>query len=175
MSKGKPLETFNTAYKAYRLNHENPISKNDYLKLMNGFSDFLMDCVLNAETVFLPEKMGAIQVIGKKLQPKVTDNGIEGLTVNWGATHKLWKECEECKQQEKKVYYFNEHSDGVRFRFMWSRTAMLMRNKFLYTYVPNRKSKHKLFEKIINGKEYQLLEGRYSPNTRFKTKLKRYE
>ena len=79
------------------------------------------------------------------------------------------------KENAKKVYYFNEHSDGVRFRFMWSRTAMLMRNKFLYTYVPNRKSKHKLFEKIINGKEYQLLEGRYSPNTRFKTKLKRYE
>lgn len=170
MSKGKKLETFITAYKDYR-KHHSAVLREEYLDIMNGFAEFLMDAVLNAETVYLPEKLGVIQVIGKKLQPKVTDNGIEGLTINWGATHKLWKECEPCKERKQKVYYFNEHSDGIRYRFMWSRTAMLMTNKYLYTYVPNRKSKHKLNRRITEGKEYQILEGRYAPFTKTKSKV----
>ena len=174
MSKGKKLETFITAYKNYRKNNKT-VSRKEYLDIVNGFAEFLMDCILNAETVYLPEKLGVIQVIGKKLQPKVTDDGIQGLSINWGATVKLWKTCEPCKDKQQKVYYFNEHSDGIRYRFMWSRTAMLMTNKYLYTYVPNRKSKYKLHEKVNEGKEYQLLEGRYAPFTKSKNKIKNTE
>lgn len=170
MSKGKQLETFITAYSHIKKLYK--IDRKKYLKLLNGFSDFLMECILNGETVYIPEKLGVIQVIGKKLKPKVNENGIEGLTINWQATFKLWRECESCKEKKQKVYYFNEHSQGIRYRFMWSRTAMLLRNKYYYTYVPNRKSKKKLYDKIVEGKEYQLLEGRYAPFTLSRNKLK---
>jgi hypothetical protein len=110
MSKGKKLETFNTSFKNYKDN-QGKLTKVEYLNLMNGFAEFLMDCILEGETVYLPEKLGAIQIVGRKLQSKVTDKGIEGLTVNWGATKKLWKECESCKEKEQKVYHFNEHRD----------------------------------------------------------------
>jgi hypothetical protein len=175
MSKGKKLETFNTAYASYKKNSKEPLDKKTWINLLNGFAEYLMNCLTKGETIYLPEKLGAIQVIGKKLEPKVTDNGIEGLTINWGATHKLWKECQPCKQKKQKVYLFNEHSDGIRYRFMWSRTAMLMTNKYLYTYIPNRKSKKKLYEKILEGTEYQILEGRYAPYTRLKNKVGKYK
>lgn len=173
MSKGKKLETFNTSFKNYKDN-QGKLSKVEYLNLMNGFAEFLMDCILEGETVYIPEKLGAIQIVGRKLQTKVTDNGIEGLTVNWGATKKLWRECESCKEKEQKVYHFNEHSDGLRYRFFWSRTAMILANKVYYTYLPNRKSKHKLFKKIVEEqKEYLIVEGRYAPRIKFQSKNKK--
>jgi len=52
---------------------------------------------------------------------------------------------------------------------------MLMTNKYLYTYIPNRKSKKKLYEKILEGTEYQILEGRYAPYTRLKNKVGKYK
>lgn len=174
MSKGKKLETFITSYKHYSNQVENKVTKKIYLSVLNGFAEFLMNAVLEGEHVTLPSKIGSIEIIGKKLKPKVTDNGIEGLTINWQATKKLWKECETCKQKEQKVYYFNEHSDGIRYRFMWSRNSILMTNKYLYTYVPNRKSKAKLFKKVLEGKEYLLLEGKFAPSSR-KTKKTKYE
>jgi hypothetical protein len=166
MSKGKKLETFITSYKYYSKEIENKVNKKIYLSVLNGFAEYLMSAILEGECVHLPSKLGAIEIIGKKLKPRVTDNGIEGLTINWQATKKLWKECEACKQREQRVYYFNEHSDGVRYRYMWSRNSILMTNKYLYTYVPNRKSKAKLFKKILEGKEYLLLEGKFAPHSR---------
>lgn len=178
MSKQKKLETFRTAYLNYKKIHHyttRKLSLERYLKLMNGFAEFLIDCVLNGERVYLPENLGVVEIIGKKLQPKVIDNGIEGLTVNWGATHKLWKECESCKEKQQKVYLFNEHSDGIRYRFIWSRISMLLHSKFIYTYVPNRRSKKLLFNKVHSGKEYLILEGRYSPLIYNKSNIGKYK
>jgi hypothetical protein len=178
MSKGKALETFRTAYLNYKKTHHystRKLSLQSYLKLMNGFSEFLIDCVLEGEKVYLPENLGVLQIIGKKLIPKVVNNQIEGLTINWGETQKLWKSCDECKNKKQKVYLFNEHSDGIRYRFIWSRISMLLHTKFIYTYVPNRKSKKLLFEKIHSGKEYLILEGRYSPLNYNKSNIGKYK
>lgn len=179
MSKGKQLETFRTAYKNYykKKHHHSArkLSLGEYLKLMNSFAEFLMECVLEGERVYVPEKLGVVEIIGKKLTPKVTDEGIDGLTVNWIETHKLWKTCDKCKEKNQKVYFFNEHSDGIRYRFMWSRVSMLLHTKFLYTYLPNRKSKKLLFNKINEGKEYLILEGRYSPVTFNKSNIGKYK
>ncbi len=166
MSKGKKLETFITSYKYYCQEAENKVNKKIYLSVLNGFAEYLMDAILDGECVHLPSKLGAVEIIGKKLKPRVTDNGIEGLTINWQATKKLWKECKPCEERQQRVYYFNEHSDGVRYRYMWSRNSILITNKYLYTYVPNRKSKAKLFKKILEGKEYYVLEGKFAPHSR---------
>ena len=69
-------------------------------------------------------------------------------------------------KKENKEYIILMSIDGVRYRFMWSRNSILMTNKYLYTYVPNRKSKAKLFKKILEGKEYYLLEGKFAPHSR---------
>lgn len=175
MSKGKKLETFITSFKYYMKEAKNKVNKKIYLSVLNGFAEHLINSILEGECVHLPSRLGAIEIIGKKLKPKVTDNGIEGLTINWQATKKLWKECESCKEKEQKVYYFNEHSDGIRYRFMWSRNSILMTNKYLYAYVPNRRSKVKLFNKILEGKEYYILEGKFAPHSRKLKNITKHE
>lgn len=165
------LESFATAYKNYKQINGwfAPLNKIQYLKLMNGFSEHMMEEVIKGKAVAIPEKLGFVQVVGKKTKIKVTENGIEGLTPDWISTKKLWSTCEECKLKKQKIFFFNEHSNGLRFRFMWSRNKMLLWTKKLYTYVPNRNSKKKLFKAINDGTEYQLIEGRFSLN-RFKSK-----
>lgn len=172
------LETFRTAYCNCKKNHINTkkLSLQQYLKLMNGFAEFMMNTILDGERVYLPEKLGVIEIVGKKLNPKVNEDGsISGLTVNWIETKALWEKCNDCKEKKQKIYYFNEHSDGIRYRFIWSRISMLLHTKFLYTYVPNRNSKKLLFKKINNGKEYLLLEKRYSPLTFNKSNIGKYK
>jgi hypothetical protein len=174
MSKGKILESIQTAYKNYfkKSEFKRKLTKPEYLKLLNGFNDYIMECVLKGETVYLPGKLGVVQVVGKKKNIKVTEKGISGLSIDWIETKKLWKSCEECKQQEKKIYNFNEHSDGVGYRFMWSRTAVTLGNKYFYTYCPNRNSKRELAKRIREGTEYLILEGRDALHTKSLKALK---
>jgi len=174
MSKGKVLESIQTAYNNYfkKSEFKRKLTKPEYLKLLNGFNDFIMESILNGETVYLPGKLGAIQVVGKKRNIKVNDWGISGLSINWVETKKLWESCEKSKQQQKKIYNFNEHSNGIGYRFMWSRTAVTLGNKYFYTYCPNRESKRELAKRIMNGTEYLILEGRDALHTKSLRALK---
>jgi len=174
MSKGKVLESIQTAHKNYfkKSEFKRKLTKSEYLKLLNGFNDFVIDCILKGETVYLPGKLGAVQIVGKKRNIKVTEKGISGLSVDWVETKKLWQSCEECKEQQKKIYNFNEHSDGVGYRFMWSRTAVTVVNKYFYTYCPNRNSKRELAKRIREGTEYLILEGRDALHTKSLKALK---
>lgn len=164
MSKGKTLESFNSAYKHYKKQSENPVALKDFVNLNNMFSLFIRDCILNGEQITLPQNLGTIQVAGRELKIQVGENGeMKGLTVDWGKTKRLWKECEECKSKNQKIYLFNEHSDSVRYRIYWLRANMKMFNKQYYTFVPARNVKELLRDKIVNGKEYLILEGNKTP------------
>lgn len=162
MSKGKQLESFNTAYVEYK--KQGKLDLQTFISLNNAFAKFMMNLILEGEILQLPSKLGIFQVIGKKIKISVNDDGsINGATVNWGETNKLWETCEKCKNKNQLVYHFNEHSEGIRYRFVWSRNNMHMMNKNCYTFVPARRNKKLLYEKVIEGKEYQLVEGRYMP------------
>ena len=101
------LESFATAYKNYKQINGwfAPLNKIQYLKLMNGFSEHMMEEVIKGKAVAIPEKLGVVQVVGKKTKIKVTENGIEGLTPDWISTKKLWSTCEECKLKKQKVTF----------------------------------------------------------------------
>jgi len=165
MAKNKPLETFNTAYRAYKKEVESPVELSLFIKLNNEFALFMTEKILNAKTVYLPHGIGVIKVIGKEVIPKFDEesNRIENLSVNWGATRKLWKENEEAKEQKKFIYHFNEHSDGVRYRFLWSRANMKCKNSNFYTFKPAKRMKQTLAKHIREGREYEVYEGDYTP------------
>jgi len=55
MSKGKKLETFNTAYASYKKNSKEPLDKKTWLNLLNGFAEYLMNCLTKGETIYLEQ------------------------------------------------------------------------------------------------------------------------
>lgn len=169
MAKGKQLESFNTAYKQYKEETDNPVSLKEFITLSNKFAQFIKDELLNGEIVLLPRNLGILQVIGREKKVKVDKDGkITGLSVDWGSTRRLWKECEKCKKNKQLIHFFNEHSDGVGYRIIWSRLKTKIFNKRYYTFIPAKAVKRELSRKILEeGKEYLIVESKsYIPKVK---------
>ena len=54
------------------------------------------------------------------------------------------------------MYHFNEHTNGIRYRFFWNKARVLVSNKTLYNLKMARVNKRALSENIKNGKEYMI-------------------
>lgn len=145
------------SYTIYKKISKHPINEDSYCKLQKEFMKFISNFLLKNGEVILPDKLGKLQIIGKKPKIKVEDNRIKGLTPDWFETKKLWEQNKEAKEQKKLVYHFNEDTNGVRYRLLWSRNRVLLTNKTLYTFRLTRKNKRTLAKEIKNGKEYMIL------------------
>lgn len=136
------------------------MDKQEYVKIVKGFMKFIMDKVHDGETVTLPASLGQLEIIGQKRRVTVDDDGkIYGLPINWVKTLKLWDENFEAKKEKKKVYQFNEHSRGIRYRFAWTkqRIPMGFYSKKPYFFSASRKNKRRLWKSISEDhKEYRL-------------------
>lgn len=142
------------SYKTYANVSDNPVDIRDYLLLVGNYNKFLIDNVLDGYEVVLPMKVGIISIIGAV--PKITfdDDGNPNLPVNWPATWQLWKKKPESKEQKKKIYHTNDHTDGVRYKYFWSKKKMFVVNKNLYSLRLTRENKRAVPMMVAQGKEY---------------------
>lgn len=141
----------NDSYYVYRKLSKNPILVKDYRKITDLFIEFIINKLSNGEIVKLPEGLGEIVFSGKKIKPKVDDNGyIKGLTIDWKATKTLWQEDKEANAIKKIVYHFNEHTCGHRYRFIWYQKGSIVKNKYFYTFIPARSLKRRFAKYLIN-------------------------
>ncbi len=134
------------------------ITNAEYIKIVNGFMKFIADKVINGEDVKLPNRMGSLVVIGKKIKLKIADNGfITGASVDWKATNELWARNPEAKQKKKRIYFFNEHSNGIRYNVRWFKGAITSRYKNIYSFQSSRRFlSSKISSEIKKGKEYKI-------------------
>ena len=129
------------SYKLYRANNKNCIGREDYVHLCNEYNKFLINKVLDGNEVTLPLRMGTLSIIGKKEKVRLKDDGTPTLSPNWPKTKKLWERCEECKEKKQLIYNTNEHSNGVRYKIIWSTKNVLVRYVSLYSFILTRKIK----------------------------------
>lgn len=147
------------AYTYYKKNSKATeiIDLSSYRKLMNSFNTFLMRKVLEGHEIILPNRMGRISVQGVHQNIRVDDNGnIKGTRIDWHSTKNLWATDPEHAQKKTLVYFFNEHSDGVKYSFKWSKNNVPVQNKNYYTFIPSRHNKRTLAKLIKNGIEYHI-------------------
>ena len=101
------------------------VSKKRYIEICKAFFKFLMQKVLDGESVTLPGRLGKIEITGKKVKPIIGKDGqIKGLAPDWVNTKKLWDSNPEAKEKKTIVYHFNEHSNGIRYKFRWNKATM---------------------------------------------------
>lgn len=148
------LCTARKSYKVYQENNKNPLELKDYLHILYGFFDYIIDELLDAKEVALPCKLGSLQIIGKKRKPKLVDGEIKGLSPDWKETKKLWENCKKCKEDKQLVFHFNEHTNSIRYKFLWSKKNVLVKNKGIYYFKPARDLKRNLARLIKQGKEF---------------------
>lgn len=144
------------SYIVYKNLSDNPINISQYVQIVNQFMKFLINRLFEKGQVSLPEKLGNLQIVGKKVKVKIEDGQIKGLAPDWVKTKELWEKDAEAKKNKQLVYHFNEQTNGVRYRFFWSKNRVLVSNKTLFNIKMTRTNKRTLSQLVKNGKEYLI-------------------
>jgi len=144
------------SYVVYKNMSNNPINITQYIQIINQFMKFLISKLFEKGQVILPEKLGVLQIIGKKVKIKIENGQIKGLAPDWVKTKELWKFNEEAKNNKQLVYHFNEQTNGIRYRFFWGKNRVLVSNKTLYNIKMTRTNKRTLSQLVKNDKEYLI-------------------
>ena len=146
------------SYKEYKKEHV-PIDIKTYLDIAYSFMKFIMFKVLEGHMVVLPERLGTINVQGRKQNIRINSdtNQIIGLAPNWQATRDLWNRNAEAKKEKKMIYHTNDHTQGVRYKYRWSKKKILVENKMAYSLKFTRTMKRALAKRIKEGKEYIIV------------------
>ncbi len=149
------------SYKLYKQLHTKEDSHlivdiKTYIDIANKYNKFLLDKVLDGEEVTLPAKMGTIYIRGSKQKIRFDENGLPLLAPDWTKTLAYWKNNPQAKEDKKLLYCTNEHTDGVRYKIIWSKKRIMVENKTLYSLRLTRTNKRNISATIKKGKEYLI-------------------
>ena len=144
------------SYVVYKNMSDNPINISQYVQIINQFMKFLILKLLSTGEIILPERLGRLSIFGKKVNVRIEDGEIKGLAPDWVKTKQLWDSDEEAKNNKQLVYHFNEETNGIRYKFSWSKNRVLVSNKTLYNLRMTRSNKRELSKLVREGKEYLI-------------------
>ena len=145
------------SYVVYKNMSVNPINISQYVQIINHFMKFLSSKLLSTGEIILPERLGRLSIFGKKVNVRIEDGEIKGLAPDWVKTKQLWDSDEEAKNNKQLVYHFNEETNGIRYKFSWSKNRVLVSNKTLYNLRMTRSNKRELSKLVREGKEYLIV------------------
>ena len=148
------MKNIRNSYKTYKKLTIQPVDIKTYILITTGFIKFFMKKVFEGDEIVLPARMGTFSVVGKKQKVIIEDGNIKGLSPNWVKTKQLWAKSEDAKLRKQLVYNTNEHSDKLRYKFLWSKRRSLVENKNLYSLRLSRANKRELASRIFKGQEY---------------------
>ena len=147
----------NDSYVVYKNISNDPVDKSIYLQITNQFMKFLSFKLLSQGEINIPERLGKLSIYGKKVKVKVEDGQIKGLAPDWVKTKELWESDKEAKNKKQLVYHFNEETNGIRYKYVWSKNRVLVSNKTLYNLRMTRTNKRELSKLVKEGKEYLIV------------------
>lgn len=151
------MKNIRTSYKLHRAKGFKTLDVNEYAKIANAFNKFIIKLIFEGHEVRLPSKIGITSIRGKYSPLVLDENGeIKSNNVDFKATNELWEKCPACKEKKQRVFYSNEHSNGVKYVFAWSRKNVIIENKIFYEMTFTRTNKRKLANLIQNGTEYYV-------------------
>lgn len=147
------------SYKLYKAEVEKPQPIDTYLDIAERFNEFIVDLLIDGQTVKLPERLGSLYIVGTKTKPRLDENGnVQGLSPNWKETYKLWNSNPKAKEDKVLVYHFNERTNGIRYKLHWEKKKVFVANKYFYSFVLSRTNKRRIHQEILNGKEYYTVQ-----------------
>jgi hypothetical protein len=117
---------------------------------------FLSSKLLSTGEIIIPERLGKLSIFGKKVKIRIEDGEIKGLAPDWVKTKELWDSDPVAKQNKQLVYHFNEETNGIRYKFAWSKNRVLVSNKTLYNLKMTRSNKRGLSKLVREGREYLI-------------------
>lgn len=118
---------------------------NTFAAVIKDLSAEIMDKILlESKEVKFKSNLGYLRVKKRKMRFKNTEN----LRIDWAATKKVGK----------KVYHLNEHRDGYRYKFHWTKADSRVPNMSVYHFRPCRYNSRRLADILQNNKEIDYFE-----------------
>lgn len=145
-----------SSYSIYSSLSNNPEDVNTYMDVVKGYMKFLSSKLHEVGEISIPEKLGTVQIVGKKAKVTIENGEIKGLAPDWVKTKELWNSDSVAKNNKQLVYHFNEETNGIRYKFFWSKNRVLVSNKTLYNLRMTRTNKRRLSSLVKEGKEYLI-------------------
>ena len=145
------------SYIIYKSVSKEPLEVSRYIEITNLFMKFLSNKLLEKGSIIIPERLGNLSIIGKKIKVRIEEGKIKGLAPDWVKTKELWEEDSQAKLEKQLVYHFNENTNGIRYKYSWSKNRVLVTNKTLYNLKMTRENKRNLSKLVSEGKEYLIV------------------
>lgn len=108
--------------------------------LIDYFEHIRSEIMENGKIINLPGRFGEISVRKYK-----------------GNVNRLQFDYKSAKELDKPVWYFNDHTDGYRYKFYWNKSKLLVKNCTKYQMVFTRANKRNL-AKILKNNERDYIE-----------------
>lgn len=144
-----------SSYKKYVQTTEEPVPVSDYIKINELYNKFLIGKALESFEVTLPSKLGTLCIVGRKPRLRFDENGKPlGLAPDWVKTKQLWESNPEAKERKQLLYHTNAETEGVRYKWVWSKKNILIENKTLYALRLTRTNKRTVHRMIKEGKQF---------------------
>ena len=135
-------------YWYYKKGFKQGISRENYTLIVLEFFLFIVNRIWEGNIVKLPEKLGTIEIRGKKVKPVINEETglIEGVNKDWYNS----------KKYNTDIYLLNEHTQGVRYKYFWSKKNIYLKYKDIFNFVMSRANRRYLAKLLKNGKEYYV-------------------
>ncbi len=139
--KNKNSYTVADIYRHYCKNIRNDVSYVDYKRILDTFNKIVKDEILERSKAFkMPYGLGTICIV--KYKPK--SYSPNSLSVDYKSS----------KEEGKRIYHLNEHSNGYKYRLFWSKTPQTFPSRYKYQLQLVRENKRHLAQLIFNKQDY---------------------
>ena len=153
MARGKnkigPVLSTKDAYKEFKkTQNKNSFFFVDYSLYKAICADFnkeIVNLILNDSGTFkLPHRLGELRIQKKKMNFSM----INKLKVDWKRT----------KEEGKRVFHLNDHTDNYRYKWYWRKSKVIVKNKSAYSFTPTRKNARELAKILLTTKKIDYFE-----------------
>lgn len=121
------------------LDLSNKVEYSLFKSIIERFGTLLSEALLDySKELILPYYLGSMQIL--KYKPKSYVPGSGSVSVDFHLT----------KLYGKTIWHLNEHSDGYKYRLLWSKINGRFINKDKYMFIMSRANKRKLAQIIKN-------------------------
>jgi len=150
-------KTMLDSYGAYRETVKDPVGKAEFADLLNGYNRLIIEKVLDGDEVSFPMRMGTLRMQGRKqvIQDWGDGGRLRGIAPDWHRTNLLWKSDPVAAAEKRLIYHTNLHSDGVRYKYFWSKRHIPAEFKTLYAFRVTRDNKRLASSAIKEGRSYR--------------------
>lgn len=119
-----------------------------YLAIIKDFHREVMRMIIEETFTWnMPFRMGTIRVRKKKQTYGFDQNGnlyTNSIPIDYKATKEMWKTNERARLEHKKIYITNEHSNGYKVTFHWSKKKAMCHGIREWQFIPTRTNKRQL-------------------------------